>query len=271
MALRGLGFAFHFSRIYNRVFEILLVLAIVFGWRRLDLGSATQIGLRREGWARDLGRGLLIGVAGVGAGVVACWLGGAMIPQLRYAAAKTVGKAVAGVFGAVVVGIGEEAFFRGVLLRRCTADLGRTGGLLLSTAIYAIVHALRPGGPREPYATAGIERTLTLFAPLARPENVPAMLGLFGLGLLLALARLRTGGLWMSVGIHAAWVAVFRVGRLFLDIRKTPAWLVGPGWPPLVGGAGGLVALAVTAFVLLPALRRRSRLPVPGGAPTLAR
>ena len=271
MALRGLGFAFHFSRIYNRVFEILLVLAIVFGWRRLDLGSATQIGLRREGWARDLGRGLLIGVAGVGAGVVACWLGGAMIPQLRYAAAKTVGKAVAGVLGAVVVGVGEEAFFRGVLLRRCTADLGRTGGLLLSTAIYAIVHALRPGGPREPYATAGIERTLTLFAPLARPENVPAMLGLFGLGLLLALARLRTGGLWMSVGIHAAWVAVFRVGRLFLDIRKTPAWLVGPGWPPLVGGAGGLVALAVTAFVLLPALRRRSRLPVPGGAPTLAR
>jgi hypothetical protein len=50
------------------------------------------------------------------------------------------------------------------------------------------------------------------------------------LGLLLAVARLRTGGLWLSVGIQAAWVAVFRVGRLFLDIRKSPAWLVGPGW-----------------------------------------
>jgi uncharacterized protein len=271
MALHGLGFAFRFSRIYNRVFEVLLVLAIVFGWRRLDLGSATQIGLRHEGWARDLGRGLLIGVVGVGAGVVACWLGGAMIPQLRYDAAKTAGKAVGGVLGAVLVGIGEETFFRGVLLRRCTADLGRAGGLLLTTAIYAVVHALRPGGPREAYATAGLERTAALFAPLARPENVPAMVGLFGLGLLLALARLRTGGLWMSVGIHAAWVAVFRIGRLFLDIGKTPAWLVGPGWPPLVGGAGGLVALAATAILLLPALRRRSRLPVPGGAPTLAR
>jgi hypothetical protein len=271
MGLQGFGFAFHFSRVYNRVFEILLVLAIVFGWRRLDLGSATQIGLRDGGGARALGRGLLIGAVGVGAGVLACWLGGAMIPQLRYDAGKTLGKAVAGVLGAVVVGIGEEALFRGVLLRRFTSDLGRTGGLLLTTAIYAIVHALRPGGPREAFASAGIERTLALFAPLGRPEVVPGMIGLFGLGLLLAVARLRTGGLWLSVGIHAAWVAVFRVGRLFLDIRKTPAWLIGPGWPPLVGGAGGAVALAVTALLLRAVLPPRPRLPAREGIPTLAR
>src|SRR5262249_61846324 len=118
MALRGRGFASHFSRIYTRVFEILLVLAIVFGWRRLDLGSATQIGLRREGWARDLGRGLLVGIAGVGAGVVACWLGGAMVPQLRYAAAKTAGKAGAGGFRAVVGSVREEAVFCGWRARR---------------------------------------------------------------------------------------------------------------------------------------------------------
>jgi membrane protease YdiL (CAAX protease family) len=186
LALRALGFAFHFSRVYNRIFEILLVLVIVLGWRRLDLGSATQIGLRDPGWARDLARGLAIGVVGVGAGVLACWLGGAMVPQLRYDVAKTAGKAVAGVLGAVIVGIGEEAFFRGVLLRRFAGDLGRAGGVVLTTAIYAIVHALRPGGPHEPNPFAGIERTLALFAPLGRPEVVPSMIGLFGLGLILA-------------------------------------------------------------------------------------
>jgi membrane protease YdiL (CAAX protease family) len=271
MALAAVGFEFHFSRVYNRVFEVLLVLAVVLGWRRLDLGSATQIGLRHDRWARDLGRGLLIGLAGVGAGVGACWLGGAMIPQLRYEAGKTVAKAVAGVTGAVVVAVGEEAFFRGVLLRRFMSDLGAAAGVVLATAIYAVVHALRPGGPQEPFAAAGIERTLALFAPLGRPEIVPGVAGLFGLGLLLAVVRLRTGGLWMSVGIHAAWVAVFRVGRLFLDIRKSPAWLIGPGWPPLVGGAGGLLALAVSAIVLLAVLARRSRLPAPGRVPTLAR
>src|SRR5262249_50115379 len=166
MALDAVGFRFHFSRVYNRVFEILLVLAVVLGWRRLALGDATQIGLRHAGWARDLGRGLLIGVAGVGAGVGACWLGGAMIPQLRYDAGKTAAKAMAGVLGAMMVGVGEEAFFRGVLLRRCTTDLGGAAGVLLTTAIYAVVHALRPGGPQEPFAMAGVERTLALVAPL---------------------------------------------------------------------------------------------------------
>src|SRR5262249_16742892 len=70
MGAKGLGFAFKFSRVYNRVFEILLVLAILLAWRRLDLGYAKQIGLRHPRWARDLGRGLVIGVLGVLVGVV---------------------------------------------------------------------------------------------------------------------------------------------------------------------------------------------------------
>jgi len=78
-------------------------------------------------------------------------------------------------------------------------------------------------------------------------------------------------GLLAVTAIASPWIAMALNGRLFLGIRKSPAWLVGPGWPPLVGGAGGLVALAVSALILLPVLRRRSRLPVPGSVPTLAR
>jgi len=270
LAANALGFSFKFSRVYNRVFEVLLVAAIVFGWRRLDLGNARQIGLRHPRWARDLGAGLLVGVLGVGAGVLACWLGGAMAPELRYAVPKTIWKAAAGMLGAVLVGVGEEALFRGVLLRRFTDDLGRPGGIVLSTAIYAIVHALRPGGSREVYPWAGVDRTLALFEPLARPGVVPGVLGLFGLGLILVLARQRTESLWTSIGIHAAWVTVFRVGRLLFDIRPTPVWLIGPGWPPLVGGVGGLIALVVTLGLVLAVLRRRGLL-ARSSARTLAR
>jgi len=53
---------------------------------------------------------------------------------------------------------------------------------------------------------------------------------------------------------------VFRVGRLFFDIRQRPAWLVGPGWPPLVGGAAGALALVATALLVATWLRRRPRL-----------
>src|SRR5262249_44115659 len=193
-AAAGLGFAFKFSRVYNRVFEVVLVLAILLGWRRLDLGTATQIGLRHPRWLRDLCRGVLVGFLGLAAGVVVCWLGGAMGPALRFGVTKTRGKAIAGLLGAVVVGVGEETFFRGVLLRRFTADLGRPAGIVLSTAIYAIVHALRPGGARARYPWAGGDRTPALLAPLARPGGVPRAPGPLGLGLPPAPGRARNGG-----------------------------------------------------------------------------
>jgi hypothetical protein len=117
---------------------------------------------------------------------------------------------------------------------------------------------------------AGIDRTVGIFAPLAEPGVLPSVVGLFGLGLLLAVARLRGGSLWLPIGIHAAYVAVFRVGRLLLDIRKEPVWLIGPGWPPLVGGAAGLVSLVVTAALLAVALRRSRGVLARPRAPTLA-
>jgi uncharacterized protein len=255
IGLRDLGLPFKFSRVYDRVFEVLLVLAIVSAWRPLDLGDATEIGLRRRGWARDLGRGLVVGGAGIAVALLVCWLGGAVVPHLRYGLAQTVGLGAAGLLGAVLVGVGEEALFRGVLLRRLSADTGRAGGVLLSTALYAVVHALRPGEMRDADAWSGVERTLALFTPLGDPGMLPSMAGLFGFGLLLVFARTRSGGLWLPIGIHAAWVAVFRVGRLLLDVRRTPVWLIGPGWPPLVGGAGGWIAIGATSAALAVALR----------------
>jgi len=172
-------------------------------------------------------------------------------------------KALLGVAAAIVVGGGEEALFRGILLRRFVLDLGPRGGVLVTTLLYAIVHALRSGGKGIVLGPlAGWERAAGLFAPLGDPLVWPGVAGLFALGLLLAQVRLRTGSLWPSTGIHAAWVAVFRVGRLFFDIRRHPVWLVGPGWPPLVGGAAGALALAATALLVWAWLGRRERGPI---------
>ncbi len=246
---------FTFSRVYNRVFEGLLVVGLVLTWRRLDLGGPRDIGLAGGGWATRLGRGLAISLIGVGLGLTVCWVFGGLAPDLRYPAAKTVQKALLGAGAAVLIGVGEEALFRGVLLRRLMRDFGKIGGIATTTAIYAVVHAIghaRWRGEVTPWS--GVEHTLALFAPVARLEELPALLGLTLLGLLLVAARLRTGSLWTAIGIHAAWVAAFRVGRLFFDIRPGPAWLVGSGWPPLIGGATGAIALGVTAILLF---RRR--------------
>lgn len=239
------------ARVFDRVFEILLIVALVVWWRRLDLGSAADIGLRHPSWPRDLGRGLCIGLGGVAMGLLLGWAAGAVVPQLRFAPGKTVWKVALGLLGAVIVGVGEEALFRGVLLRRFRLDFGPRAAVIVSTAIYAVVHALRTRGSSGlagPWG--GVHRVMGLFAPLGEPATWPSLVGLTLLGLLLVAARQRSGALWVSIGIHASWVAVFRVGRLFMHVRPRPVWVVGPGWPPLIGGIAGLVALAGSAFLL---------------------
>jgi membrane protease YdiL (CAAX protease family) len=252
------GRPFTFGRVYDRVLEVLLVAGLAAAWRRLDLGGATSIGLRREGWARRLGSGALIGLAGLAVALVVCGLFGAVEPHFRFAPAKTVRKALLGGGAAVLIGVGEETLFRGILLRRLTRDLGTVAGVAVTTAIYAAVHVLRRQGVVGPiHVWSGVEQMVALLAPLGRVGIRPQLVGLTLLGLVLAAARLRTGSLWVSIGIHAAYVGVFRVGRLLLLIRPEPAWLVGAGWPPLVGGAAGWLGVATTA-VLLGRLRGRA-------------
>jgi membrane protease YdiL (CAAX protease family) len=251
---------FEFTRVYNRIFEILLVIGVLVAWRPLGLGTAAAVGLKERGWARQMGRGLAIGAGGLLIGLVVAWALGGLVPRLRYdSLEKTVAKTVMGLLGAGFVGAFEETVFRGVLLRRTSKDFGAAVGLTVTTAIYAVVHVLRGGEDVALGPTAGVERTLGLFAPLADASVLPTLLGLSGLGLVLAAARLRGGSLWLAIGIHTAWVAVFRLGRIYLHVRETPAWVVGDGWPPLIGGATGFIAVAATAALLWRALGRRRR------------
>jgi uncharacterized protein len=255
--LDTLGFTFRFSRVYNRVFEILVVVALGLAWRRLDLGGPEAWGLRRDGWGHELRVGIAIGIAGIGLGLVVAWSGGGLVPDLRYDVLKTIRKASAGLVGALLVGVFEEVLFRGVLLRRFVLDLGTRTGVVVTTLVYAVVHGLRGGGKITASDwSAGWARTSSLFTPLGDALVWPGIAGLFVLGLLFASVRRRTGSLWVAIGIHATWVGVFRVGRLLFDIRQRPAWLVGPGWPPLVGGFAGAVAIATT-FVLVRRFLRR--------------
>ena len=247
------GWRFAFARVYDRVFELLLVAAVLFAWRRLDLGNARQLGLARPRWAAELGRGLGVGFAGVGVALLVCMVAGALVPELRFAAAKTLRKALLGLAAAIAIGAGEELLFRGVLLHRMARDVGRVAAVVLTALVYAAVHAIRTGAAPGGAVTmwSGLERSARLVAPLLQRDALPGVVGLAGLGLLLAVVRLRTGSLWVSIGIHAAWVAVFRVGRLFFAIQREPPWLIGPGWPPLVGGVAGWLAVAITAGLLL--------------------
>ena len=237
-------------------------------WRSSWAGGGSTWGTRRRSACAihrgrpDLLRGLLIGVVGVGIGVgrMLARRGDGPRPALR--AGEDGGQGDRGARGC-----GRRRDRRGGAVPwRAAAPVRHRHGIDARRAPDArrstrwCTRCVRAGRSRHIPWRASIAR-VGLFAPLADAIVVPSIVGLFGLGLVLAWARLRTGSLWISIGIHAAYVAVFRVGRLVFDILKTPAWLIGPGWPPLDRRRRGRIALAVAVTALAagrrPATSRR--------------
>jgi uncharacterized protein len=80
-----------------------------------------------------------------------------------------------------VVGFQEELLCRGYILQTITSGSNIDWGILGSSLIFALMHLGNPGA-----------------SPMA-------MLGIFCAGLLLAFAAIRTGQLWLSIGLHMGW------------------------------------------------------------------
>src|SRR5207237_9897064 len=93
----GLGPRFTYARIFDRVFEASLLIAVVLAWRALDLGDAASIGFRSRDAAREVARGFVFGMAGLGVGLGLCAFCGALEPALRFGAARTLRTMVLGV------------------------------------------------------------------------------------------------------------------------------------------------------------------------------
>ena len=81
----------------------------------------------------------------------------------------------------VVIGFQEELLCRGYILRTIQSGSSLFPAVWYSAFIFAILHGFNPGA------------------------NGQAMLGIFAAGLLLGWAAVRTGKLWLSIGIHIGW------------------------------------------------------------------
>ena len=131
---------------------------------------------------------------------------------------------------ALGVGFAEELIFRAWLWEELTKILGSRGGLLTQAALFSLVHTRFNLG----------------FGPM-----LGLLTGLFLLGLILALLRLRDqGSLWGCIGLHGGLVGGwFLAHQNLLSIDpNAPMWLVGPGGPN-ANPLGGLIAiLSLTAI-----------------------
>jgi membrane protease YdiL (CAAX protease family) len=257
-----------FHRFFNRV---VLVAALALLWpalRWMNVRGVGELGLEKNPRAaRDLAAGLALALIPLIA-LAAVYFGFDIYRVKKEIPWGNVLKIAATVAFVPAV---EEALFRGVLLGISMRSLGRWGGAVLVSAVFAVVHFIRQRGEvSDVHWWSGFALLGSIFPGADDlPETLAGAANLFVIGLILAAAALRTRSLWLPIGLHAGWVLGQQLINLVGKYRVKPPDALLP-WvgPNVVSGMvpTGLVpaaALLVTGALVWWYLARASRAPAP--------
>ena len=249
----------------HRILHRLAMLGAVIGtvwlvrrWRMTDKVSA-GFGLPRREFLLQIGAGLIAGTIIILPLLVALQTIGVRIfdTRVELSVGLVVQVLAKGLLTGLIVSLIEETFFRGYLHTAVERESGRLTAIVLPSLLYASVHFL--GGrlrvPREEiHWGSGFEVLERMFIAYKDPAQIlDSFLALFAVGVLLALARIRTGAIAIPIGMHAAWVCAlyyYEVTTQF-NPESTAGWLVG-SYDNVIGwGTVGWMAVMGTVYVLV--------------------
>ena len=241
---------------YRCLALLLLVGAFALMCRYLDqvhggVLAAQGLPLRREAF-RDMWKGFGLGFLLVALAVVAIALFGSLEMTVALNA-STARRALVVVVLLLAGAMLEEVMFRGYPFQRLVESIGPWGAILVLSVLFGAVHLQNPnaGG----ILSWGFFNTITV-------------------GVLLALAYLRTKALWLPFGFHFAWN--FALGMVFgLPVSGLSMFSVivrahASGPKLLTGGNYGIessltgavvIVLGIAIVVALPG--KKAELPVP--------
>ena len=122
----------------------------------------------------------------------------------------------------IMVGWYEELLTRGYWLQNLAEGLGMPLAVLISSAVFSLLHLINPSA------------------------SIASVLGIFCGGLFLAYAYLRTGRLWLPIGLHIGWnffqgpvfgfpVSGLASTRLLVHSNNGPLLITGGSFGPEAG------------------------------------
>ncbi len=204
-----------FSRYFNRALVLSALLLLFPTLRWLNPGGGERRPLRERlqlvenpRWAVDLGFGFVL------AAIPLLLLGWAYV-QLGWYQSREANKALGAILisalgTAFAVSFLEEFVFRGALTAIFSRIL-RPWPLLLSVAVFfAAVHFLKPPASAEiteVRAWSGFAMLGIIFGQFRDWYFLAAEFAvLFAIGWVLGYTRMKTGSLWLAIGLHAGWV-----------------------------------------------------------------
>lgn len=163
------------------------------------------------------------------------------------------GKALLALLLAMLIAVGEELLFRGLLLSSLRRQMPLYAAMFASSLYYAALHFLKSSTPVA-YADISLFSGLPLlseaFANWLNPSIGSAFAALFAVGLFLAVLRSRTGqGLGWSIGCHAGWVWQIKLSRDLcnVNLQADSVYLVNTYYDGVIGP---LVAVWLTSVLI---------------------
>ena len=146
---------------------------------------------------------------------------------------------------AVVVSIIEESFFRVLVLDRLRERLGVALAVIATSVFYSAVHFIKPDKSfsYEGFSLfAGFDYLGAVAKNLLLPGIPAAGFGLFLVGIVLAVAMIRSNSIYLCIGLHIGWVFGLKilyyltittpgfnfpegVGRRFFLLTQPAAWV----------------------------------------------
>jgi hypothetical protein len=245
-------------RVMHRSAMLAALIGVIWLTRRMHLTNrrALGYGLERRRFIRQMLAGWLIGAAIMVPLMLMLLQLEVRILKPQFAAPSVLLEAaLAGVATGLVVAFIEETFFRGVLFNAVERESGAVAAIVLPSVLYAALHFL-DGRLRIPASevdwSSGFAVLGRIFERYGEPlVLIDSFLALFGVGVLLAVVRWRTGSIAATLGMHAAWVWIIKfVDKTSRVNPEAPAnWLVG-SYDGVIGWAAvGWIGLFLVLYL----------------------
>jgi membrane protease YdiL (CAAX protease family) len=243
--------------VVNRALLLMALLGIPFYLRASGIRRWADVGVdpRRLRWRR-VAAGFALGFFSLAAvcGIALAAGGRSLSPRTP---GELAGQFAGALATALFVAVIEELLFRGAIYGGLRRAMPWGAALVVSSAIYAIVHFMaRPDNPPDIGWLSGLQVLPTMLAGMLEPGGlVPALVNLTLAGMVLGLAYHFTGDILTSIGIHAGWIFWLKFyGVLTRAVPGTDPvfW----GTRKLVDGWLAFVALVVVLGIVAMVARR---------------
>ena len=225
---------YDFGKVMRRILMLVALIVFIVFRKSLNFGTLITSGLKiRSGFFRQFLLGFLL--AGLSLFIYYGFglLSGAWVIHLDYdSAGVIILNIVKYALIGCLIGFMEEIFFRGFVLQSFMENMSVPMAVCACSLFYSILHFFKA----DVLVTTGFQPFVgfVTMAQFLKPlflhfiKHLPAIIGLFLVGVVLSYAFIRTKSLYLSIGLHSGMVFMMKADGMFLvRVREKMGWLFG--------------------------------------------